>query len=165
MRGSVRSYKHLNIATVVIALITTVAAAQTRIDTPDNKYSLNDFARIGRQAAAEIEKQLPLIPERSCSEQYIESVRGQLVTTIPPRYRHRRFVYRFDVVNVRDVNAFALPVGPLYVNRGLIQAAASEGQLAGVMAHELAHIALRPRPKPLKCRVPSSNYEAISRRR
>jgi predicted Zn-dependent protease len=52
-------------------------------------------------------------------------------------------VYRFDVVNVRDVNAFALPGGPLYVNRGLIEAAANEGQLAGVMAHELAHIALR----------------------
>jgi len=142
MRGSVRSYKHLNIATVVIALITSVAAAQTRIDIPDNKYSVNDV-RIGRQAAAEIQKQVPLIPERSRSEQYIESVRGQLVTTIPPRYRHRRFVYRFDVVNVRDVNAFAMPGGPLCLNRGLIEAATSERHLAGVMAHELAYIALR----------------------
>jgi len=143
MRDSFTSYTYLCIAIAVIACSASVASAQTRIDIPDNKYSLNDDVRIGRQAAAEIEKQLPLIPERNRSENYIESVGRRLVSAIPPRYRHRGFVYRFDVVNVRDVNAFALPGGPLYVDRGLIEAAANEGQLAGVMAHELAHIALR----------------------
>ncbi len=127
---------------MVIAFITSVAAAQARIDIPDNKYSLNCDVRIGGQADAEIEKQLPLIPERSFSENYIDGVGRRLVRAIRLRYRHREFVYRFDVVNVRDVNAFAIPGGPLYMNRGLIEAKASEGQVAGLMAHELAHIAL-----------------------
>lgn len=143
MKRSRLSFKHFYIAFSLIALIASVAAAQTRIDIPDNKYSLNDDIRIGRQAAADIEKQLPLLSERSASDNYIEALGRRLVRAIPPRYRHRGFVYRFDVVNVRDVNAFALPGGPLYVNRGLIEAAANEGQLAGVLSHELAHIALR----------------------
>lgn len=127
MRRSVRAYQHLYIAVAVIAFSTSVAAAQTRIDIPDNKYSLHDDVQIGREAAAEIEQQLPLIPERSYSENYIESVGRRLVRAIPRRYRQHGFVYRFDVVNVRDVNAFALPGGPLYANRSLIEAAANEG--------------------------------------
>ena len=54
-----------------------------------------------------------------------------------------KYPYQFKVVNVSDINAFALPGGYLYVNRGLIEAAMNEGQLAGVMAHEMAHVALR----------------------
>ena len=46
-------------------------------------------------------------------------------------------------MNASDVNRFSLPGGYLYVNRGLIEAAKSEGQFAGVMAHEMAHVALR----------------------
>ena len=53
------------------------------------------------------------------------------------------FNYQFKVVNAFDINAFALPGGYMYVNRGLIEAAENEGQLAGVMAHEMAHVALR----------------------
>jgi predicted Zn-dependent protease len=47
------------------------------------------------------------------------------------------------VVNSADINAFALPGGFVYVNRGLIEAARTEGELAGVLAHEMAHVALR----------------------
>jgi len=142
MRDSFPGYTYLCIASVS-ACSASVAAAQSTIDIPDNKYSLNDDVRIGRQAAAEVEKQLPLIPERNRSETYGESVGRRLVSAIPPRYGDRGVVYRFAVVNVRDVNAFALPGGPPSVDRGLIEAAANEGRLAGVMAHELAHIALR----------------------
>ena len=48
-----------------------------------------------------------------------------------------------DVVNARDINAFALPGGPMFVNRGMIEAARREGEMAGVMAHEISHVALR----------------------
>ena len=51
--------------------------------------------------------------------------------------------YSFKVVNVREINAFALPGGPMYVNRGMIEAAKNEGEIAGVMAHELSHVVLR----------------------
>ena len=143
MRASEINWKSACSAIAFIPLALGICAAQTPIDIPDNRYSINDDIRLGRQAAAEIEKQLPLISERGLPDNHIESVGRRLVRAIPARYRHRGFVYRFDVVNVRDINAFALPGGPLYVNRGLIEAAGNEGQLAGVMAHEIAHIALR----------------------
>ena len=47
------------------------------------------------------------------------------------------------MINVREINAFALPGGPMFVNRGMIEAAKSEGEVAGVMAHELSHVVLR----------------------
>jgi predicted Zn-dependent protease len=65
------------------------------------------------------------------------------VDAIPERFRESEFHYTFKVVNVSDLNAFALPGGPIYINRGMIEAAGSEGELAGVLAHELSHIALR----------------------
>ncbi len=54
-----------------------------------------------------------------------------------------QFAYQFKVVNVSGVNAFALPGGFIYVNRGLVESVRSEGELAGVLAHEIAHVALR----------------------
>src|SRR5205814_5992592 len=56
---------------------------------------------------------------------------------------HPECRYYFKVVNASDLNAFALPGGPMYVNRGMIEAAKTEGEMAGVMAHELSHVALR----------------------
>ena len=53
------------------------------------------------------------------------------------------FEYSFTPVNLKDINAFALPGGPMFVNRGMIEAATTEGEVAGVMAHELAHVLLR----------------------
>lgn len=144
---AVMRYQRINLVIVsaiaFIAFTVSTCAAQTQIDVSDNSYSIRDDIRIGRQAATEIEKQLPTIAERSLVDNHVESVGRRLVRGIPSRYRHRGFLYRFDVVNVRDINAFALPGGPLYVNRGLIEAAANEGQLAGVLAHEISHIALR----------------------
>src|SRR6185436_7701870 len=66
-----------------------------------------------------------------------------LVAAIPSEFQHREFQYYFKVVNARDINAFALPGGPMYVNRGMIESAGREGEMAGVMAHEIAHVALR----------------------
>jgi predicted Zn-dependent protease len=108
-----------------------------KIDIPDNNYSKHQDIQIGREAAAKLERKLPIISERSLVDNHVEGVGRRLVNAIFPRYRQRGFVYRFDVVNVRDINAFALPDGPLYVNRGFIEAATNKGQLAGVIAHEL----------------------------
>ena len=63
--------------------------------------------------------------------------------TIPAELRHPEFRYSFKVVNLKEINAFALPGGPMYVNRGMIEAAKTEGEVVGVMAHEMAHVALR----------------------
>ena len=66
-----------------------------------------------------------------------------LVRAIPQHSRHPEFRYSFDVVNQKEINAFALPGGPMFLHRGMIEAAKNEGEVAGVMAHEIAHVALR----------------------
>ena len=73
----------------------------------------------------------------------IPSVGQRLVAAIPSEFQHPEFRYNFRVVDARDINAFALPGGPMYVNRGMIEAARNEGEMAGVMAHEISHVALR----------------------
>jgi len=70
-------------------------------------------------------------------------VGAKLAEAIPPEYQHREFRYTYTVVDIRDVNAFALPGGFTFVNRGLIETAQNEAQLAGVIAHEISHVALR----------------------
>src|SRR5437773_16794 len=74
---------------------------------------------------------------------YVNQVGRRLTSAIPPQLRHPEFRYTFKVVNAREINAFALPGGPMFVNRGMIDAAKSEGEVAGVMAHELSHVILR----------------------
>jgi Zn-dependent protease with chaperone function len=115
---------------------------QTQIVAPKNKYKVEDDVQLGRQAAQQVQQQMPLIRD-SLIDNYIESVGQRLVAAIPQEFQHPQFHYTFDVVNARDINAFALPGGPMFVNRGMIQAAGREGEMAGVMAHEISHVALR----------------------
>ena len=128
------------------ALIFTVAVlpltAQTRVEMPKNKYKVEDDIKLGRDASRQVERQFPMMND-SQTERYVEDVGARLVAAIPPEFRQPSFDYQFDVVNARDINAFALPGGPMYVNRGMIEAAKNEGEMAGVMAHEISHVALR----------------------
>jgi Zn-dependent protease with chaperone function len=118
------------------------AVAQTRVEMPKNKYKVQDDVKIGREAAAEVEQQFPILNDSEATR-YVQEVGQRLVRAIPPQYQQSAFDYRFKIVNARDINAFALPGGPMYVNRGMIEAAKSEGEMAGVMAHEISHVALR----------------------
>ena len=129
---------------LAVAMVATpiAALAQTQIKLHSNKYKVSDDVRLGRQAAAEVEQKFPLLRDAE-TQRYVESVGQNLVTAIPPEFQHPEFRYFFKVVNARDINAFALPGGPMYVNRGMIQAARTEGEMAGVMAHEISHVALR----------------------
>jgi predicted Zn-dependent protease len=127
---------------VAVLLSISLLGAQTRIVAPDNKYDPNDDVRLGREAAAEAERQLPLLRDDSVSS-FVEDRGTRLVAAIPDEFRHKEFRYTFKVVNVREINAFALPGGPMYLNRGMIEAARTEGEMVSVMAHELSHVALR----------------------
>ena len=131
---------------VVASLIWTLAvlplAAQTRVTMPKNKYKVEDDVKVGRDASRKVEQQFPLLNDDQ-AERYVETVGERLVNAIPAEFRQPSFRYEFDVVNARDINAFALPGGPMYVNRGMIEAAKNEGEMAGVMAHEISHVALR----------------------
>src|SRR6476469_9482715 len=116
--------------------------AQTRISYHSNKYKPTDDVKVGRQAAAEVEQQMPILNDSDATS-YVSRVGQRLVNAIPSEFQHPEFQYYFKIVNARDINAFALPGGPMYVNRGMIEAAHNEGEMAGVMAHELSHVALR----------------------
>ena len=116
--------------------------AQTNIKMPKNKYKIQDDVKIGRESAAEVEKQFPILNDAEATR-YVETVGRRLVAAIPTQFQQPGFNYTFKIVNARDINAFALPGGPMYVNRGMIEAANNEGEMAGVMAHEISHVALR----------------------
>jgi beta-barrel assembly-enhancing protease len=120
-----------------------IRAQGTRIDMPKNRYTIEQDIQLGRQAANEIARQMPLLPENSLANNFVESVGRNLVAAVPAQFRQPAFKYQFRIVNARDINAFALPGGPMFVNRGMIEAAKTEGEMAGVMAHELSHVVLR----------------------
>jgi beta-barrel assembly-enhancing protease len=129
---------------IALSLCTALAVAQgTKITAPKNNYKASDDVRIGREAAAEVSRQLPLLPENGDADRYVERVGSALAAAIPPESQHSEFRYVFSVVNASDINAFALPGGPMFVNRGMIESARTEGEMAGVMAHEISHVALR----------------------
>src|SRR5581483_9214661 len=123
-------------------MLAAVLAAQTVVTPPENKYTPEQDVELGRQAAAQVREQLPILHDDAVTS-YIEDIGRRLVEAIPPELRHPQFRYTFEVVDVREINAFALPGGPMFVNRGMIQAAHTEGEVAGVMAHELSHVVLR----------------------
>jgi Zn-dependent protease with chaperone function len=131
-------------AVALVALLSSASLAigQTKIVAPQNKYSVQEDVKLGREAAQQVEEQLPLLRDNQI-ENYVENLGARIAENIPPEYRHSEFRYSFKVVNVRDINAFALPGGPMYVNRGMIEAAKTEGEVAGVIAHEVSHVALR----------------------
>jgi predicted Zn-dependent protease len=118
------------------------ALAQTEIRMPKNKYKIHDDIKIGAEYSQKVESEFPMIDQRESSD-YLAEVGNRLVAAIPGEFQHPEFEYRFRIVNASDINAFALPGGPMYVNRGMIQAAKNEGEMAGVMAHEISHVALR----------------------
>jgi Zn-dependent protease with chaperone function len=127
---------------VSTALTPLAAIGQTAISLPRNKYKVQDDIRLGRETSAKVEQQFPIIREEQLTR-YVQTVGDRLVAALPPEFRQPAFDYRFKVVDASDINAFALPGGPMYVNRGMIEAARNEGEMAGVMAHEISHIALR----------------------
>src|SRR3989440_342586 len=127
---------------IAIFVMPVSGLAQTKIILHSNRYKPSDDVQVGRQAAAEVEQQMPILRDADATNT-VSRVGQRLVGSIPPQFQHPEFDYYFKIVNARDINAFALPGGPMYVNRGMIEAARTEGEMAGVMAHELSHVALR----------------------
>ncbi len=133
---------HYVAAVVTTLTLASFAAAQTKITAPKNGYSPQQDVEVGRQAAREVRQQMPMLNDER-TEDFVEDIGQRLIGVIPGEFRQPAFQYSFDVVNLRDINAFALPGGPMFLNRGMIQAARTEAEVAGVMAHELAHVVLR----------------------
>src|SRR6476646_3844528 len=128
--------------TVSALLVSASLTAQTRIEPRRNSFTPAQDVQLGRQAATQVRQQLPMLNDRA-AENLVERIGARLVAAVPSRFRQPAFHYTFDVVNQRDINAFALPGGPMFLNRGMLQAARTDDEVAGVMAHELSHVLLR----------------------
>ena len=127
---------------LLLALAVADLSAQTKITPDKNSYSVADDVKVGQEAAVEAKKQLPMLNDDRV-DAFVENVGARLAAAIAGDFRHAGFRYTFDVVNQKEINAFALPGGPMFLNRGMIEAARTEAEMAGVMAHEIAHVALR----------------------
>src|SRR5215813_6847741 len=99
--------------------------------------SREDQHALGLQVAGQVYQQMPVLPDSSPETKYIQQLGHKLVSTIPQEYS---WPFEFHVVAQKEINAFALPGGPMFVNIGTITAANHEAELAGVMAHEMAHV-------------------------
>ncbi len=100
--------------------------------------SVQEEIAIGRQAQQRVRKDLPVVSDRRVVS-YVTSIGRRIAS----RAGGSRYPYSFSIANYKEINAFALPGGPIWINRGALQAATNEAQLAGVLAHEVAHISRR----------------------
>ena len=103
-----------------------------------NLFSVEQDVEVGRLAAAEFERLVPLV-NSAPTAQFASSIVSLLAVHVPgPRYP-----YRVRISNANEANAFVLPGGPIFISRGLLTLARTEAELAGVIAHSMAHVALR----------------------
>jgi len=102
-----------------------------------NWYSLEKEIALGKSLAQDVERQAKIIDDPVIAE-YVNRVGQNLV-----RNSDAKVPFTIKVIDSEDVNAFALPGGFFFVNSGLILKADTEAELAGVMAHEIAHVAAR----------------------
>jgi predicted Zn-dependent protease len=103
-----------------------------------NLFSPEQDIQLGEASAEEIMHQVVVLRDER-TEAYVQRL-GERVAAHAPGYK---FPYKFVVVDSPEVNAFALPGGYVFVNEGAVEAARTEGELAGVLAHEVAHVSLR----------------------
>jgi Zn-dependent protease with chaperone function len=122
-------------------LLATEAHAQTAGPTFPNpgktSMSKDNQHALGMETAAQVFQQMPVLPDYSEESQYIRQLGKKLVATIPQEYS---WPFEFHVIPDKQINAFALPGGQMFVNLGTLTSARNEAELAGVMGHEMAHV-------------------------
>lgn len=116
---------------LALAAAGAAAAAQSLI-------SVNQEIELGRQTQQQVKAKVPEVTDRQVLS-YVQSL-GRRLT---PHAGGPKYPFSYSVANYREINAFALPGGPVWLHRGTIAAAASEAQLVSVLAHEIAHISQR----------------------
>jgi predicted Zn-dependent protease len=117
--------------TAIAAFAGTLVAAPSLI-------SVQEEIAIGRESQRQVKAQVPSLTDRTVTA-YIDSIGRRLAS----HARGPKYPYSFSVANYREVNAFALLGGPVWIHRGAIALAQNEAQLAGILGHEIAHISER----------------------
>jgi len=141
--GKVTGWVLLALLTLQAACGGTLAGGGARSALPQASAGFNLFSpeqdiQLGEASAEEIMRQVVVLHDER-TEAYVQRL-GERVAAAAPGYK---FPYKFIVVASPEVNAFALPGGYIFVNEGAIASARTEGELAGVLAHEIAHVSLR----------------------
>lgn len=128
-------------ATALLFASLAAAPAHARVELQPCKNGISPQQQIelGQKAVQQVYQQMPVLPDSDRVSKYVQGL-GQKLAADAPGYR---WPYNFHVVNVADINAFALPGGAIFVNLGTIQAASNEAQLAAVMSHEISHVVLQ----------------------
>ncbi len=140
--GTLRVFRLVPIclATLCVGFLPPAQAQRTNLKPGWNMFTPQQDVTLGKQAAMDAQKQLPLCNAPRV-DAYLTQLGMKLVAKLPTR--GVEYPFEFHCVNDKAINAFALPGGYVFINRGAIEAADNEAQLAGVMAHELSHVALR----------------------
>ena len=138
MRASTAKVRQILLGCVLMGMC---APAWARFQPASCKNSFSEQVEIteGGKVAAQVYQQMPVLPDSAPVSQYVRQLGARLVSYAPGY----KWPYNFHVVASEDINAFALPGGSIFVNLGTIQAAETEAQLAGVMAHEISHVVMR----------------------
>ncbi|HVL37951.1 MAG TPA: M48 family metalloprotease, partial [Fimbriimonadaceae bacterium] len=99
-----------------------------------------DQIKLGRQASQQVRQKERVLPSHDPRVQTLRRVADRLLSTVSPNPRDEPWEYTFDVIDNKQINAFALPGGPIYFYTGLLDRLQTEDQLAGILAHEIMHI-------------------------
>jgi Zn-dependent protease with chaperone function len=128
-------------AMLLVFLSVTAPSLSARVEPTHgfDMFSAQEEVQAGQQASAQVKRQLPVLPDSDPISIYVQRLGQQLAAHAPGE----KWPYAFHVVNQKEINAFALPGGPVFVNLGTIQAADNEAELAGVIAHEISHVVQR----------------------
>jgi beta-barrel assembly-enhancing protease len=114
------------------------APKQADVKVQRTSLSRDQETQLGKQFAGQVEREMEVVHNPEV-EKWLNQI-GQNLAKTP---QANAYPYYFKLVNDDSINAFALPGGPMYVHTGLLKAADNEGEVAGVLAHEMSHVALR----------------------
>lgn len=134
VKGTVR--KTLPAAAVIL-----LAALTSPLSADPFRPSVKDQIALGKKAKAQIAKEEKVLPDSDPRVQEVRRLGQLLVDKIPADEKKRRpFEYTFDVIDNKELNAFAVPGGPIYFHTGLLDRLQTEDQVAGILAHEIIHV-------------------------
>lgn len=105
------------------------------------KPGIQDQIKLGQKAAAQVRGEEKILPDSDPRVIELRRIGRDLVALIPAEERKRKpFTYTFDIIDSDEINAFALPGGPIFLYTGLLDRLDSEDQVAGILGHELTHV-------------------------
>jgi predicted Zn-dependent protease len=127
---------------ILMLSLTTCLTAQTPIKAPTNKHDITTDLKIGEMVKAKIHPRLPIVRDVRIAD-YLQVLSSLLERGMPSEFRYDSFKYTFHIVDFSGIAVFAIPGGTIYISRGVVEKARGEGELLGMMAHGISHVALR----------------------